>query len=76
MRKLKFTLMLLSLFIGSVTLMGQVTTSSLNGKITETDGQSLPGATIIATHVPSGTVYGATANSQGWGLDADGERKA
>ncbi len=65
MRKLKFTFILLSLFIGSASLMAQVTTSTLSGKITETDGQPLPGATIIATHVPSGTVYGASANTQG-----------
>lgn len=65
MRKLRLTILLLSLFIGSATLMAQVTTSTLSGKITETDGQSLPGATIIATHVPSGTLYGATANTQG-----------
>jgi len=45
--------------------MAQVTTSTISGKITEADGQSLPGATIVATHVPSGTLYGATANSQG-----------
>jgi len=65
MRKLKFTFILLSLLLGSAALMAQVTTSTLSGKITETDGQPLPGATIIATHVPSGTVYGAAANSQG-----------
>ncbi len=65
MRKLKFTFILLSLFIGSATLMAQVTTSTLSGKITETDGQPLPGATVIATHVPSGTVYGAISNNQG-----------
>ncbi|NLE35742.1 MAG: TonB-dependent receptor, partial [Bacteroidales bacterium] len=65
MRKLKITFILLSLLIGSATLMGQVTTSTLTGKITETDGQPLPGATIIATHVPSGTLYGATSNTQG-----------
>jgi hypothetical protein len=46
-------------------MMAQVTTSILTGKITETDGQPLPGATIVATHMPSGTLYGATANSQG-----------
>jgi hypothetical protein len=45
--------------------MAQVTTSTLSGKITETDGQPLPGATIVATHVPSGTLYGASANIQG-----------
>ncbi len=65
MRKLKFTFILLSLLLGSVTLLAQVTTSTLSGRITETDGQPLPGATIMATHVPSGTVYGAAANTQG-----------
>lgn len=65
MRKLKFTFILLSLFIGSATLLGQVTTSALSGKITDTNGESLAGATVVATHVPSGTKYGALANSQG-----------
>jgi len=65
MRKLKFTFILLSLLLGSAALMAQVTTSTLSGKITETDGQPLPGATIVATHVPSGTLYGASANAQG-----------
>jgi hypothetical protein len=55
----------LLLFIGTATMMAQVTTSTLSGKITEADGQTLPGATIVATHVPSGTLYGATANNQG-----------
>jgi hypothetical protein len=55
----------LLLFIGTATMMAQVTTSTLTGKITETDGQPLPGATIVATHVPSGTLYGASANIQG-----------
>ena len=45
--------------------MAQVTTSTLSGKITETDGQPMPGATIVATHMPSGTQYGAATNSQG-----------
>ena len=65
MRKLKFIFILLSLFIGTATMMAQVTTSTLSGKITEADGQPLPGATVVATHVPSGTLYGSTANSQG-----------
>ncbi len=55
----------LLLFIGTATMMAQVTTSTLSGKITEADGQPLPGATIVATHMPSGTLYGAAANSQG-----------
>lgn len=65
MRKFKFISTLLLLFLGTATMMAQVTTSTLSGKITEADGQPLPGATIVATHMPSGTVYGASANSQG-----------
>jgi len=55
----------LLLFFGTATLMAQVTTSTLSGKITETDGQPMPGATIVATHMPSGTLYGAATNNQG-----------
>lgn len=65
MRKLKFTFILLSLLLGSVSLMAQVTTSSLSGKVTEDNGDPLAGATIVATHMPSGTMYGAIANNLG-----------
>jgi hypothetical protein len=41
------------------------TTSSMSGRITDGQGEPLAGATIKATHEPSGTVYGATANNQG-----------
>ena len=50
--------------IASITLMAQVTTSSMSGKIVDQSGP-LPGATVIATHVPSGTFYGTTTNSEG-----------
>ena len=65
MRKLKFTFILLSLFLGSMTLMAQVTTSSLSGKVIDSNGEPMAGAIIVATHQPSGTLYGATANNQG-----------
>ncbi|HNX67443.1 MAG TPA: carboxypeptidase-like regulatory domain-containing protein, partial [Bacteroidales bacterium] len=61
----RLTLFLVFAMMVVSTTFAQVTTSSLSGKITEADGQSLPGATIVATHVPSGTVYGAAANTQG-----------
>ena len=50
--------------IASVAMMAQVTTSSISGKIVDETGP-LPGATVIATHIPSGTSYGTTTNSEG-----------
>ena len=42
-----------------------VTTAAINGTITDDTGSSLPGATIIATHIPSGTVYGTSTTTNG-----------
>lgn len=42
------------------------TTSGLAGRIVDTKGQPLPGATILAIHVPSGTSYGALTNGEGF----------
>ena len=50
--------------IASISMMAQVTTASISGKIVDEDGP-LPGATVIATHMPSGTFYGTTTNSEG-----------
>ncbi len=45
-------------------LNAQVTTSAISGKIT-TGSESVIGATIVATHTPSGTKYGAVSNEKG-----------
>ncbi len=65
MRKLRFTFILLSLFIGSASLMAQMTTSSLSGKITDSKGEALAGATVVAVHVPSGTQYATFCDNSG-----------
>jgi len=43
----------------------QVTTSSITGKVVEHSGASLSGATITATHVPSGSVYNTVSRQDG-----------
>ncbi|MEN8250836.1 MAG: carboxypeptidase regulatory-like domain-containing protein [Bacteroidota bacterium] len=42
-----------------------VTTASIRGVISGDDGSGLPGATVMATHLPSGTVYGASTRADG-----------
>ncbi len=54
----------LALASWSVTL-AQVTTSSLTGGVSQSGGQPTAGATVKATHVPSGTVYTVTTNESG-----------
>lgn len=41
------------------------TTAALNGKITDQNGSALPGANIIALHMPTGTQYGTTSREDG-----------
>ena len=46
-------------------MMAQVTTSSISGRITDNNKEPLPGATVVATHIPSGAQYYAVADIYG-----------
>lgn len=42
-----------------------VTGANINGTVVDSEGEPLPGATVVATHVPSGTEYGTSARADG-----------
>ncbi|HEX2968893.1 MAG TPA: TonB-dependent receptor [Bacteroidales bacterium] len=66
MNQFKRLLFMLVFLVSGIVVFGQgSTTSSMSGRIADGKGEALPGATILATHEPSGTIYGATTNSQG-----------
>ena len=47
----------------------QITTSSMAGQVSDTDGEDIIGATIRVTHEPSGTTYNAVTNADGrWAI--------
>ena len=49
----------------SFSAFAQITTSSLGGSVLDKDGVPVIGAAVVATHVPSGTVYGVATNING-----------
>jgi len=61
MRNSLYTLLLLL----SGSLMAQVTTSKINGVITDNTGEPMIGANIVALHTPTGTISGTTVQLNG-----------
>jgi hypothetical protein len=51
--------------VTALSLSAQVTTSSIYGIVSDESGTSLPGATVVATHLPSGTTYGVVTREDG-----------
>ena len=64
-KRLLFLVALMLTF--SLTLMAQITTSSMAGKVTldTANGEEVIGATVVAVHEPSGTRYTAVTNTAG-----------
>jgi len=56
---------LFALVMFSTQLYSQTTSSSINGTVVDQNGNPLPGATVVAVHVPSGSTYGANARADG-----------
>ena len=49
----------------SVAAFAQVTTAALGGRVVDANGEPIIGAAVVATHEPSGTVYGVVTNNDG-----------
>jgi Carboxypeptidase regulatory-like domain/TonB-dependent Receptor Plug Domain len=62
---------LVALIAGSMSILApvavaQVTTGNIAGSITSSDGSALPGVTIEAVHVPTGTHYSTVSGAKGY----------
>lgn len=62
---MKKVILLLLLSITTLFAFSQVTTSAISGVVRDPKNQVLPGATVSAIHVPTGTVYKAATNKVG-----------
>ena len=61
----KSLLLAFAMLIAGTVAYAQVTTSAISGRVTDTNGEAVIGAAVLATHEPSGTVYGGVTNTDG-----------
>jgi outer membrane receptor for ferrienterochelin and colicin len=54
------------LLVTSISFSQGVTTSSLGGQVTDNNGDPLPGANVLAVHLPTGSRYGAATDFDGF----------
>ncbi len=63
---LKFLMLSAIMVLGMQFASGQgTTTSSMNGSITDANGEAVPGATVIALHVPTNSQFGNATDATG-----------
>lgn len=62
-RKLAVSLLLLLMAV--TTSFSQVTTSGMSGRVVSQSNEPLLGATVVAKHIPTGTVYGTVVANDG-----------
>src|SRR5262245_28182115 len=65
MNLLKLMLCGVTALLMCVMSFAQETTSEIQGRITDDKGSALQGASISATHLPTGTVYKTTTRTDG-----------
>jgi outer membrane receptor protein involved in Fe transport len=66
LRFLSLALAMLAVVAGFAPASAQVTTGALTGQVTlQDDGTALPGAEVVAVHVPTGTRYSGVTNAEG-----------
>lgn len=65
MRMKKILFLLLSALAFQFTVNAQVTTSGMSGTVKNAKNEALTGATITATHIPTGTVYNVQSRANG-----------
>lgn len=64
-KTIKFAFLAILFLIASSLAYAQITTSALGGRVVDKDGQAVVGVAVVATHTPSGTIYGAVTNNDG-----------
>ena len=65
MKSLKRLFFVLIALVVAMTATAQSTTAALHGFVTDNSGKPLVGATVVATHMPTETVYGTITDAQG-----------
>lgn len=62
----RYLLLLVALLVLPITVFAQgTTTGSIEGTITDVTGEALPGANVVAVHMPTGTEYGTSTRANG-----------